>query len=56
MKKENESMIMEKSVVCEVWTQYFKGLLSVTGEKSAQSTARPGMTVRVFEIVDLNIT
>ena len=40
----------------KTWEQHLESPLSVSEESSAQIKARPGMTARVFEKVDRNIT
>ena len=42
--------------VCKRLKQYFEGLLNVSEEKSAESTAWAEMTVEVFEKLDQKIS
>ena len=56
MKDGNGRVLSEDSEVCERWKEYFDGLLNVSEIGQAEITARPGMSVRVFEKVDTDIT
>ena len=56
VKDGNGRVLSEDSEVCERWKEYFDGLLNVSESGQAEITARPGMSVRVFEKADTDIT
>ena len=56
VKDVNGRVLSEDSEVCERWKEYFDGLLNVSESGQAEITARPGMSVRVFEKADTDIT
>ena len=47
VKDMNGRMLSEIVEVCERWKEYFDGLLNESGR--AETTATPGMDIRVFE-------
>ena len=47
VKDRSGSVLSNGSEVCDIWKQYFDGLLNVSESRRAEITARPGMNVSV---------